>query len=218
MATDIRTSGADINYLSISNGITNLNPEATLDQSKAIIGGPVPDALNPTNYKAYASLLKLSDWTANLPAVLNFSIIDQGQENCVDINNHVSVVRIFSSVYGRTGDSGNQTFSIKGGCDSITIVGTIYSNNKIDYVVGRWSDQSQNVDTNLWLGALRVDGDATVIIGRGLIGYLFGNKNKITLTAGVKFLFWRSVLEWGYWWGKWAAVKTIYKWFPSLDK
>lgn len=203
--TALRTSAADINRLSCSNGIWGLDEGSDHAQTLPAQPDLHDAALCPANPQSYAAILKICDGTRDLtlPAVgQGFVQIAQGMENSVDLNNGAANITIHGE-FGWGGGSGDQVITIKGGCQNIMLWGILYSKgNEADITLDAWSDQSSALVSGINLSGLtRVDGQPiTIILGR------FGS-NVAAYPASYRVLFWKSLAYRVYWLAKAAAVK-----------
>lgn len=211
MTTPVRTSSADFNYLSCSNGIWGLN-EGSTDPAypeQNLPAQPVPLDLTPSDPQLYAAILKICDGTTNLDlsagtlARTQGSLqIAQGHENSLDINNRVSGLTIFAE-FGWGGGDGDQVITVKGGSHDNKIMGVIYSTGtNADYVQDAWSDQCSDLVSDMDLSGLtRADNQpVSIILGR------FGSK-VYHYPLSYHVLFWKSLGYKLYYVGKQAAVK-----------
>lgn len=202
----LRTSAADRNFLSISNGIWEWY--SGTDTAKPAERPPLL-RLIPSDLKSWAACFKVCDGTSDL--IFEYIEIAQCDENSVDLNNHVKKCK-FSGSFGTQGNVGQQVLTIKGGCEDIEFSGYICSDGiNAHVVIGAWSDQSFNVSSNLDFSRLdHITGKKlTFILGRvnNPIRALFGRPSDIILPKNAKVLFWKSLGYQIYWWGKWVAVK-----------
>ncbi len=200
-----RTSAAEVNRLSCSNGVWGLDEgsdHAQILGSDWIHPNQINDYLNVADRAAYSSLLKLCDHSVGPDYSGTPLIIPQGRENAVDMNNVAWAIRI-KAEFGRPGQEGDQVITVKGGCSGIWLMGTIYSRGRnADYVQDAWSDQSAALCSEIDLsGLVRADGQpVTIILGR------FGSK-VAAYPASYRVLFWKSLGYSLYHVGKSAAVK-----------
>ncbi len=201
-----RTSRADVNRLSFSNGIWGLDEGSDHAQtlgSDWIHPTQVNDYLNVLDPTAYSSLLKLCDHSVGPDYSGTPLVIPQGCENAVDMNNAAHAIRVKAD-YGKPGQEGDQVITVKGGCSGIWLMGTIYSRGRnADYVQDAWSDQSSQLCTDIDLSGLsRADGKpVSMILGR------FGSK-VAKYPASYRVLFWKSLGYRLYWVAKLAYVKV----------
>ncbi len=201
----LRTSAADINYLSVSNGVWGLCEGSPYPTS---LGGE-PDwatfSLCPEQPRAFASILKICDTThgLRLPAPGTGLIrIAQAMENTADFNNGVLDVQLYAQ-FGWGGGFGDNVITIKGGCRDIKLWGVIYSHGReADVTIDAWSDQSDALCSGIDLsGLVRADGQpVTIILGR------FGSK-VAAYPASYQVLFWKSLGYKVYHIAKSAVVK-----------
>jgi hypothetical protein len=198
-----RTSKADLNYLSVSNGVWGVNEGS--DHAENLPGEPDWDtfSLTPPNARDYASLLKICDNSRGLsipkPATGLLSIA-QGQENAVDVNNRVASLNLVAH-FGAGGQSGDQVITVKGGCHDLRFWGIIHSTgNNAEVVVGNWSDQCYDESYNLdFTGLVHEDGQP--------VTFILARCRDVKLPPGARVLRWKSLCLSAYWWAKWAAVK-----------
>lgn len=137
--------------------------------------------------------------------------IAQCKEAAVDINNRAAHITL-QGEFGVVGEEGEQVVVTKGGSHDIALMGPIHSRGRrADVVAGGWSDQSHEPSYNLNYRHLyrATGGTVTFVFGRVKqpIRAALGRAKHIQLPDGAKVLFWRSLGEQVYWWGKWAAVK-----------
>ncbi len=195
----LRTSRADANFFSISNGIYQWYAGTPDARAAAVLPYPLVFGPDSKTYR-WASYLKICDGTNGLR--LGGVVITQGDENTADFNNEVSDTSL-SGEFGFGGGRGQQVFTLKGGCRNIRLWGIIYSKgDNADVVIDAWSDQSDKLCGGTDLsGLIRADGQPiTIILGR------FGSKVD-AYPASYRVLFWKSLGYRFYWLGKWAAVK-----------
>jgi hypothetical protein len=201
-----RTSRADSNYFSIAKNQATWF--AGTPEAKDVETWQNPLVLTPLDSSSWDAILKV---TNSVHVVIENAIIAQGRENVVDCNNGAHHNFIHGQ-FGAIGQRGDQVVTVKGGCHDLSFSGQIHSEGKkADIVVGAWSDQSHVTSHMLDFGRVsRADGrPVTLILGRvnNPISALFGRSPDIILPDGAKVLFWRSLGEQLYWWGKLAAVK-----------
>lgn len=211
--TPTRTSKADKNLYSVSNNGVQLY--AGTDRAVNLTPLPVGSFVDCTyinlldKTESWDSLLKVCDGTVGL----TFANIDarQGNENVIDCNARVRSCT-FSGDFGQAGEVGDQVITTKGGCFGLTYAGKVFSKGRIaDVVVGTWSDQSHDPSGNLdYSGLTRADNSPVrFVFGRVNSPWraIIGKSKDIKLPPGAKVLFWRSLAEIAYWWGKFAVVK-----------
>jgi hypothetical protein len=151
------------NYLSISNGLCGIGLGGPAPQSNV----PLPAVLDlePANPAQYSAIFKVADHTHD--AVYNAVRVAQGNEDSLNLNNVVLNVRI-SGDFATTGPAGLRVLTIKGGCHSIVISGTLHGHGTSeDIKIGDWSDQSTDESSTIDLTGLHeADGSKiTVVIG-----------------------------------------------------
>lgn len=198
-----RTSAADINYLSVANGIWGLNEGSYYAQT--LDAQPSPLNLMPADPQSYSAILKVCDGAHDLTLPASgqgYIDIAQGMENAVDLNNACENITI-SAYFGWGKGTGDQVITLKGGCKNVKLQGVIYSTGReADIVIDAWSDQSSALVTGTDLSCLtRFDTQPIeIILGR------FGSKIDHYPYA-YKVLFWKSLGYRIYWLAKWAALK-----------
>lgn len=203
----MRTSKADKNYLSL-NSQSVVWFAGTPEEREETAPLPQPLTLTPENPTAWDSILKLSGRQKTQMAGL---AIGQGMENALDVNSSSAFIDLEGD-WGVDVGYGDQVFTIKGGSHDIKLSGIVFSSGKKAVcTLGCWSDQSTEPVYNIDLSQLvMISGQPfTVIFGRvkNPLAALFGRSDHIKLPLGAKILFWRSIGEILYWWGKRAAVK-----------
>lgn len=211
MAT-IRTSRADVNYLSIS---ANIGEWYSGSPTPLPAIEPYPSELTPLHPLDFDATLKICDDTKKI--TLTGMAIAQGRENAVDFNNGV----IDCAVVGYLGTptlKGDQVITVKGGCKLIHVGGTVCSakpRNAI-VVVGAWSDQSFDPSAELDFTGLSMDDGSPVTFIFGRVNHplraALGRPRDIYLPEGAKVLLWKSL---GYqiaWWAKRAYTWAIWAW------
>jgi len=193
-----RTSKADANYFSVSNGTYQYF--AGTDKVQSVDYPPSPLIFGTDANESWDTYVKVCDGTKGLQwAGLRAK---QGNENSLDLNNRVENCQLAGD-WGWGGGAGDQVITVKGGCHDISIGGVIWSRgNNADYVQDAWSDQSSDLCLGIDLGVLtRADGQpVTIILGR------FGSKIAV-YPPSYRVLWLKS---WGYslyWLGKRVAVK-----------
>lgn len=124
----------------------------TIDWSDRTIGHEPPvdwsDALKFTS--------QLTDFTGF------FGTVYSGKENCADMNNRCSGVRLHAEAWVSNG--GLYPFTVKGGCHNIDLSGKLYGHGKeCDVDAGNKSDQSKDWVRDWSLNLVSVDGKPIVI-------------------------------------------------------
>ncbi len=191
-----RTSKADANYFSISNGTYQWY--AGTDQAKPAEYPPAPFVLLPDSPQSWDAIAKVCDGTHGVH--LNEVQIAQGRENSVDLNNGAYDISIVGD-FGVDGSEGDQCVTVKGGCHDVVIHGVIHSTGRsAAVVVGAWSDQCLDRSYNLDFSHLTHSGP-------GPLTFILARCYNVKLPEGAKILRWRSLGYSLYWYGKWAAVK-----------
>jgi hypothetical protein len=196
-----RTSKADRNFFSISNG--SYQWYAGTDSPEPADGPPDPLHFLPEDPQSWDAVLKICDETHDVWwGQRELVKIAQGRENAFDLNAKAHSITL-AAEFGVGGGRGDNVVTIKGGCSQIRLSGIIYSTgNNADVVTDAWSDQSSDLVSGVLLsGLIRGDGKpVTIILGR------FGSKID-GYPISYKVLFWKSLGYRLYWLGKWAAVK-----------
>ncbi len=192
-----RTSKADANYFSISNGTYQWY--AGTDQAKPAEYAPAPFVLLPDSPQSWDAIAKVCDGTHGVH--LNEVRIAQGRENSVDLNVSVRDMSIVGD-FGAGGGVGDQVLTVKGGCSRIVLHGVCHSSGRnADVVIGAWSDQCFDPSTDLDFRYL------SHADGRPLT-FILSRCSRVKLPEGAKVLRWRSIGYSLYWWAKWLAVKV----------
>ena len=203
----MRTSKADYNYLSLTpEGATLFagSDHASTTEMPPVLGA----VIQPPTPSQYSAILKLSRMdTLRLDGIK----VSQGRENALDCNSCCARIGI-DGEFGQTGEVGDQVVTVKGGCTLMRISGVVHSQGHRAHVCcGVWSDQSNNTSSNLdFSGLSHVTGaPLTFILSRvnSPIMAALGRPKDIVLPKGAKVLFWASIADQIYWWGKLAAVK-----------
>mgnify|MGYP001550883363 CR=1 FL=1 len=206
----MRTSKRDRNYLSIgtADNIVVLDGQADyrkLEDVPSLLSSAPPDV-------AYDSCLKIADDAHNL-TVGSPGLpvqIPQGLEGAVDMANRVSHVRLTAEA-GKAGEVGDRVESIKGGCHDIKSSILMRSRGRFcDSIVGDWDDECLAPSHGIKLDHRHEDGKPV----RVAVGWAYD----VTVGPGCEKLFWLSLGVKAYWLGKFCLVKTIFTWFPSLNK
>lgn len=84
-----------------------------------------------------------------------------GREDCVDINNHATAIKVLSD---RWFAQGKYIATIKGGASDVFLWGQITDGgSEVDVDLGNWSDQSQEKTTNVRLHLTRADGKPVIV-------------------------------------------------------
>lgn len=191
-----RTSRADKNWLSWSGDTLQLY----LGTDHPEICPRVPAQAIPPDPTEWDSALKIS-LDAGVHVYVENITAAQCRENVLDIN-HSHGVTFKNTIFGRSGETGEQVITIKGGSSGIVLNGVIGSKGtNATVVIGQWSDQSTALSRDIDLtGLYTADGSPiTVIMARA-------DRKTIKLPSGAKVLFWKSVAYTIYWWLKRAAV------------
>ena len=135
----------DVNYLSYSHngwalyaGSDRMRDGISDDEVRELLKG-----LDSIDGSKYASILKITGKDVFfMPLALT---ITQGNENCVDINNHAKMT--LTGTFGHESFQGDQLFSVKAGAVA-KIIGTILGPGgkrmKADIILDNWSDQNQD--------------------------------------------------------------------------
>lgn len=202
------TSAADTNYFSVATNVAYY----TLGQAVAI---PSPLILTPSNPASYDAILKVCDGTSGL-FLLGLSV-SQGMENAIDCNNGAHHCA-FNGNIGVPVGAGlptipDQVITVKGACHDLLFKGTLHSRGRIaEIVVGAWSDQSHDSAYSLDFSQLAHSDGQLIRFVFGRVKHpllaLIGHAPDIALPRGAKVLFWKSLGEMAYWWGKWILVKA----------
>ncbi len=125
----------------------------TVDWSDRTIG----DSIKPFQYD---DALK---FTSNLTDFIGkFGTVYSGAENCADLNNECRNVTLSSPRWITNG--GLYPFTVKGGCEGITIEGVLDGHGtEVDVDAGNKSDQSSNWVKNWELALTSLDGRPIVV-------------------------------------------------------
>lgn len=199
-----RTSKADLNYLSCSNGIWGLNEGSDAAQNLPSEPDWSTFSLTPANARDYASLLKICDNSRDLsipkPST-GLLAIAQGQENAVDVNNRVANLNLVAR-FGAGGGEGDNVITVKGGSHDLRFWGVIHSSGReAEVTVGAWSDQCHDQSYNLdFSGLVHEDGQP--------VTFILSRCHDVKLPPGARVLRWKSLCYSAYWWLKLAAVKV----------
>lgn len=203
-----RTSAADSNYLSISVNI----PYYTIGQQVPI---PAPPVFTPDNPGAFDAIVKVCDGTTGV--YLLGLVVSQGMENAIDCNNGANHCAFDGDIGVPTGAAlptlPDQCITVKGACHDLLFKGTLHSRGRIaECVIGAWSDQSHDSAYSLDFSQLIHSDGQPIRFVFGRVKHpllaLIGHAPDISLPRGANVLFWRSLGEMAYWWGKWVLVKV----------
>lgn len=146
---------------------------------KAIFPGPeISDTLKFTG--------RLRDFTGH------FGLVEGGQEDCVDVNNHCRGLRVSAELWR---PRGKYLATIKGGSKFITLAGNVDGHgSEVDVDIGNLSDQSDDPTGPVYLDLKHVRGEPiTVRIINGARPIVLNpGQQKYTVTLRVP-PFWGSV-------------------------
>lgn len=167
----------DINYYSIA----DRNDVEVLSRTLPDVG------INPSDY---SDTLKLSKAT-NI--VVKDCVIYGGKEDCVDMNRYCENILIESTTVI---SNGSYCFTIKGGTKSVTLRNVVVQKHGKSYDIdlGNWSDQSNNLTTNVVLeNVTSTDGKpVTVRVLWADAPTVIGGNVKVTVVP--KFIY--SIYRW----------------------
>jgi hypothetical protein len=163
------------------------------------LGGPTPqpnapaptsfvfEPSNPAQYSAIFKCDKLNDTTfAEVRAA-------QGNEDSLNLNNVCLNVRI-SGDFSTQGPPGLRVITIKGGCHSITVSGTLHGHGTSeDIKIGDWSDQSTDVSSTIDLTGLHeADGSKIKVVIGHASGVLLNSDEVIDqVTSDTLVAYWQ---------------------------
>lgn len=107
----------------------------------------------------YDDALKITSRCAGLN--VHAKAIRGGREDCVDINNHASAIKVLADRWLATG---KYVATIKGGASDVFLWGRIErGGSEVDVDLGNWSDQSQAKTENVRLHLSRADGKPVTV-------------------------------------------------------
>lgn len=138
---------ADINYCSISD-----------KDGVEITGLTLPS--NDVNPNDFSDILKLSN-ASNI--IVKDCYIFGGKEDCVDMNRGCNNILIENT---KVKSNGLYCFTIKGGTKNVTLKDIVIENHgkEVDIDLGNWSDQSNELTTNIVLDNVKcLNGDSVTV-------------------------------------------------------
>lgn len=185
------------NYFSISNGYCGIGLGGPAPQSNV----PLPAVLDfepasPGQYSAIFKIDRTNDETYdNVRAA-------EGNEDSVNLNNVCLNDRI-SGDFATQGAPGLRVITIKGGCHSIVISGTLHGHGTSeDIKIGDWSDQSTDVSSTIDLTGLHeADGSKIVVVIGHASGVLLNSDEVIDQSLSEALV--------GYWQLKFDARQAL---------
>jgi len=124
----------------------------TVDWEGTMIG-------SPGDKNAYDDALKFTSGLTDFVGI--FGTVYSGAENCADLNNKCRNVRLSGDWVA---NGGKYPFTVKGGCEGITLEGTLHGHGtECDVDAGNKSDQSSNWVKNWELALISKDGSPIVV-------------------------------------------------------
>jgi hypothetical protein len=113
------------------------------------------DLIPPTNFPSWSDTLKFSN---AFDGEFTAARIYGGDEDCVDFNNASRNLKVHADVWK---SGGANVITIKGGCDGITVSGTIIKHGSvIDVDLDNYSDQNHSASKNIILDLATEDGSS----------------------------------------------------------
>lgn len=168
-----------------------LNPDTVID-------------LNPANPEQYDAILKIN--ASNLTCAswnqADRLLVAQGREDSLNIANnswHISLAGAFSMA----GLPGLRSITVKGGCEDITIAGSIYQKSTSywdgNISVDDWIDQTYNPSSHIDFTGLSAEFPLIMVTCLSRTNHARGCSHSLL----------RSLFRCVYWWLKWAVRKFL---------